>query len=124
HDRDTRVCGRGTVRVRRPALIIAVAVLGIAVAAGITYGTDQLVRQRIGLVSEPLTAGQRLFPRGPVAAHERSTVTRGTADETPSTAAKPPAPSATTRGAAGRPPVERAAQAGSAPSSGSRSSGG
>jgi hypothetical protein len=39
------------------------ALLGIVVAAGVTWGTSQLVRQRIGLASEPLTAGQRLLPR-------------------------------------------------------------
>jgi hypothetical protein len=43
-------------------LVAFVAVLGIAVAAAITWRTSQLVRQRIGLASEPLTAGQRLLP--------------------------------------------------------------
>ena len=47
---------------RRTVLISLLAVLGIAVAAAITWGTSQLVRQRIGLASEPLTAGRRLLP--------------------------------------------------------------
>jgi hypothetical protein len=47
---------------RRTVLIVLVAVLGIALAAAITWGTSQLVSQRIGLASEPLTAGQRLLP--------------------------------------------------------------
>jgi cytoskeletal protein RodZ len=47
---------------RRTALVLLTAVLGIALAAAITWGTSQLVRQRIGLASEPLTAGQRLLP--------------------------------------------------------------
>jgi hypothetical protein len=47
---------------RRTALVAVVAVLGIALAAAITWGTSQLVRQRIGLASEPLTAGRRLLP--------------------------------------------------------------
>jgi len=37
-------------------------VLGVVVAAAITYGTSQLVRQHIGLASEPLTAGRTLLP--------------------------------------------------------------
>ena len=47
---------------RRTLLVVVLAVLGIAVAAAITWGTSQLVRQRIGLASEPLTAGRRLLP--------------------------------------------------------------
>ncbi len=47
---------------RRTVLVVVLAVLGIAVAAAITWGTSQLVRQRIGLASEPLTAGRRLLP--------------------------------------------------------------
>ncbi|HXR28955.1 MAG TPA: hypothetical protein VN772_05195 [Solirubrobacteraceae bacterium] len=46
---------------RRTALVALAAVLGIAVAAAITYGTSQLVRQHIGLASEPLTAGRSLL---------------------------------------------------------------
>ncbi len=47
--------------VRRGLLLALVAALGIALAAAITWGTSQLVRQRIGLASEPLTAGSRLL---------------------------------------------------------------
>lgn len=47
---------------RQTALVLLAAVLGIVLAAGVTWGTSQLVRQRIGLASEPLTAGQRLLP--------------------------------------------------------------
>jgi hypothetical protein len=47
---------------RKTAVVIVIALLGIVVAAGVTWGTSQLVRQRIGLASEPLTAGQRLLP--------------------------------------------------------------
>jgi hypothetical protein len=46
---------------RRTTLVALVAVLGIVLAAAITYGTSQLVRQHIGLASEPLTAGQTLL---------------------------------------------------------------
>jgi len=47
---------------RRMVLVALLAVLGIALAAAITWGTSQLVRQRIGLASEPLTAGEHLLP--------------------------------------------------------------
>jgi hypothetical protein len=47
---------------RKTAVVIVMALVGIVVAAGVTWGTSQLVRQRIGLASEPLTAGQRLLP--------------------------------------------------------------
>jgi hypothetical protein len=46
---------------RRTALVALVAVLGIVLAAAITYGTSQLVRQHIGLASEPITAGRTLL---------------------------------------------------------------
>jgi hypothetical protein len=48
---------------RRTALAVLIAILGIALAAAITWGTSQLVSQRIGLASEPLTAGSSLLPR-------------------------------------------------------------
>lgn len=48
--------------VRRIMPVVLVALLGIAVAATITWGTSQLVRQRIVLASEPLTAGEHLLP--------------------------------------------------------------
>jgi hypothetical protein len=62
---------------RRTALVLLAAVLGIALAAAITWGTSQLVRQRIGLASEPLTAGRQLLPSasGAGGATGRSTTT-------------------------------------------------
>ncbi|MHB8242963.1 MAG: hypothetical protein ACYDHN_13360 [Solirubrobacteraceae bacterium] len=50
---------------RRTALVALFAVLGIVLAAAVTWGTSQLVRQRIGLASEPLTAGSRLLATPP-----------------------------------------------------------
>lgn len=47
---------------RKTAATIVMALLGIVVAAGVTWGTSRLVGQRIGLASEPLTAGRRLLP--------------------------------------------------------------
>ena len=42
---------------------IVAAVLGLALAAGITLAASQLSSQRIGLSGEPLSAGDELVPR-------------------------------------------------------------
>jgi hypothetical protein len=89
---------------RRRLLVVCVAVLGIAVAAAVTWGTSQLVRQRIGLASEPLNAGLRLLPpaaatRTTTTSSPRSSSTRTTPTRTrhlsrPSSTVQPaPAPS-------------------------------
>ena len=51
---------------------ILAAVLGLALAAGITLAASQLSSQRVGLSGEPLSAGDQLVPR----AHARSTPRR------------------------------------------------
>jgi hypothetical protein len=94
------------------------AVLGIVLAAAITWGTSQLVRQRIGLASEPLTVGRRLLP--PVAStparttrspSRRPSTTSSHTRSTPPPATVttiPPAPVTTTSSS---PPVARSAPA-------------
>jgi hypothetical protein len=80
---------------RRTVLLVVVAVLGIALAAGITWGTSQLVRQRIGLAFEPLTAGRRLLPpvgRTPAPA---KTSPRSSTTTTPPRTGSSPSPSPT-----------------------------
>jgi hypothetical protein len=42
---------------------LVAAVLGLALAAGITLAASQLSSQRVGLSGEPLSAGDRLVPR-------------------------------------------------------------
>jgi hypothetical protein len=42
---------------------VVAAVLGLALAAGITLAASQLSSQRVGLSGEPLSAGDRLVPR-------------------------------------------------------------
>ena len=42
---------------------IAVALAGLALAAGVTYAATQLSSQRIGLSAEPPSAGEQLAPR-------------------------------------------------------------
>jgi hypothetical protein len=49
--------------VRTTIVWIVAAVLGLALAAGITLAASQLSSQRVGLSGEPLSAGDRLVPR-------------------------------------------------------------
>ena len=49
--------------VRTMIVWIVAAVLGLALAAGITLAASQLSSQRVGLSGEPLSAGDRLAPR-------------------------------------------------------------
>jgi hypothetical protein len=52
----------------RPRIVVAgivAAVLGLALAAGITLAASQLSSQQIGLSGEPLSAGAELVPRQP-----------------------------------------------------------
>jgi cytoskeletal protein RodZ len=63
---------------RRDLIVLMLAVAAIVLAAAITWSTSQLVRQHIGLASEPLTAGQRLLapaPRRRAGAASTSTAT-------------------------------------------------
>ncbi len=77
------------------------ALLGLAVAAAISVAASNLVSQRIGLASEPLSAGRELAPpprgegRHPNDRHSGSTTAPTT---TPTTTAAPPAPSVPTGG--------------------------
>jgi len=70
---------------RRNLLVALAAAFGIALAAGITWGTSQLVRQRIGLASEPLTAGSRLLaPSTPAQTVRIPRAPTSTGSQTPS----------------------------------------
>lgn len=57
---------------RKTAIWALAALLGIVVTAAITWATSQLTSQRIGLASEPLSAGSGLAP----GAETKSAVTR------------------------------------------------
>lgn len=118
---------------RRTALVVLAALLGIALAAAITWGTSQLVRQRIGLASEPLTAGQHLLPPAAVKpaktvrttsstrtrSHTSSTTTV-TATTTTVTIAPPPAPTVTVAPVESTPPVVHSRGGGGGDSSSQR----
>ena len=58
----------------RIATLVALALLGLVVAAGVSLAASRLSSQHIGLSSEPLTAGQRLAPTE----HTTTTTTRRT----------------------------------------------
>jgi hypothetical protein len=81
-----------------------VAVLGIVLAAAITFGTSQLVRQHIGLASEPITAGRTLL--APVAAAAVHVTPRESPGPQRSTESEPSTP-------APEPPIAAAPAAGS-----------
>jgi hypothetical protein len=93
---------------RKTAATVMLALLGIVLAAGITWGTSQLVRQRIGLASEPLTAGQHLLPRSlAIATATPSPRKKALAKTTTTvtTTVPAPAPPATTTVAPAPPPA-------------------
>jgi hypothetical protein len=95
---------------RRTATWVLGALLGIVIAAAITWATSHLTAQHIGLSSEPLSAGRSLVPRltqrrrqeaGATSTtitvtltHTVSATGRGTSAPGASTA--PPSPSSTT----------------------------
>jgi hypothetical protein len=52
-----------SMRARSLLAWIAVGLVGLALAAGVTYAATQLSSQRIGLSAEPPSAGEELAPR-------------------------------------------------------------
>lgn len=54
-----------SVRTRSLLAWIAVGLVGLALAAGVTYAATQLSSQRIGLSAEPPSAGEDLAPSRP-----------------------------------------------------------
>ncbi len=52
-------------RARHLLAWIAVGLVGLALAAGVTYAATQLSSQRIGLSAEPPSAGEELAPPAP-----------------------------------------------------------
>jgi hypothetical protein len=69
-------------RVRTLLVWIAVGLIGLALAAGVTYAATQLSSQRIGLSAEPPSAGEELAPRP---AHSSRTTTAPSQSTTTST---------------------------------------
>jgi hypothetical protein len=66
------------------------ALLGLLVAAAIAFLATQMVSQKIGISSEPLSAGRALAPRSPAA--KKSPLVRTTTLTTPATPVPAPVP--------------------------------
>ena len=87
---------------RRTAVWLGAALAGLVVAAGLTTAAAQLSNQRVGLSSEPLTAGDELAPaptRSPAPRATRTPSPRPTRTPRPRRTATPaptqtPAPTA------------------------------
>lgn len=104
---------------RRTAIWLLAALLGIVVTAAITWATSQLTSQRIGLASEPLSAGSGLAPgaeanpavtrtttRRAGRAHSTATATVTTTATYPAVPPHAPSPSEPVPSAAQSPPRE------------------
>jgi hypothetical protein len=78
---------------------IALALAGLAVAAGVSLAASQLVSERIGLAAEPVSAGKELVPtesgQGPDAHGNERSPAGGPTSTTPTTTA-PSVPTTTT----------------------------
>lgn len=101
---------------RRTLLVVLAAVLGIVLAAAVTWGTSQLVRQHIGLASEPLTAGHRLLPSATSTAGRSTATPPATVTTTPTISAT--SSTSTAPPASGPPQLTTAAPAGDGGDSG------
>lgn len=78
---------------RRSGLWMLLALLGLVLAAGVTAAASELSSQRVGLASEPLSAGDQLAP--PTPARQRLAKKKSPArSNAPSTA--PTSPTTTT----------------------------
>ena len=62
-------------RLRSAVSLVALALVGLVVAAVISLAASRLSSQHIGLSSEPLTAGQRLTPAEVSTARQQETRT-------------------------------------------------
>lgn len=68
---------------------IAVGLVGLVLAAGVSYAATQLSSQRIGLAAEPASAGEELAPPATSAPVRTTTEPTRTAAEPTRTAAEP-----------------------------------
>jgi cell division septation protein DedD len=94
---------------------VLAAIVGIALAATVTWATSQLVRQHIALSSQPLTAGRQLLPSGARAQPPSGTATRPQVVKPTPRPSKPPSPPVST--ATSAPPAPPGTAPSSAPSS-------
>jgi septal ring-binding cell division protein DamX len=66
------------------------ALAGVVLAAGVTYAASSLSTQRIGISSEPVSAGQELAPKAPAIRTATPTPTPRKKAKPKSTATPPP----------------------------------
>ena len=90
---------------RRTALWALAAVLGLAIAAGISWATSTLTSQHIGLASEPVTAGRSLAP-AETTREKTSTATPAPAPSGPATTTAATTETTPPTVPAGAPPTE------------------
>lgn len=67
-----------SMRMRHLLAWVAVGLIGLALAAGVTYAATQLSSQRIGLSAEPPSAGEELAPPHAAAGPRTTTTPRRT----------------------------------------------
>jgi hypothetical protein len=117
--------------VRVPATIhwVALALLGLLIAAGVSIAASSLVSQQIGLASEPISAGDALAPKASSRAnrhegprHKASPAKTPTEPAPVKTTAPPPA--STEPQSPSTVPAVPAPPSGSSPSGGERDHGG
>lgn len=70
---------------------VGLALLGVAIAVGVSIAASGLVSQQIGLASEPITAGDALAPQAATGAQRDHTPPPATTTAPETTEAQPPA---------------------------------
>jgi len=75
---------------------IAIAFVGLAIAAVVAFAASKLVSQRIGLSSQPLNAGKELAPPETHPSHAQKPANRSATTTTTTTTTTIPAPPSTT----------------------------
>lgn len=70
---------------RRTGLWVLLALLGLVLAAGVTAAASELSNQRVGLASEPLSAGDDLAPPAQQRQAKKKSPARSNTPSTPST---------------------------------------
>lgn len=80
----------------RRAGVIALALVGLALTAGITYAASTVVSQPIGLTSEPATVGDSLAPGAPITTSTTTSTAPATTTVTTTVTTPPTTTTATT----------------------------
>jgi hypothetical protein len=85
---------------------VGLALLGVAIAVGVSIAASGLVSQQIGLASEPITAGDALAPQAAVGAKHHQGSGRNTqSKKTPTSHTHPPPTATSPETTEAQPPV-------------------